>query len=64
MTDDQWKWFQNATRGYGDQDAYGIDLSLLRENLRQTTTERLDRLQSGIDFLYGREYDPPTSQVP
>ncbi|MDQ2686894.1 MAG: hypothetical protein M3Y28_03400 [Armatimonadota bacterium] len=51
MTDAQWEWFQTATHGYGDQDENGIDLSLLRENLKLTPTERLDRLQSAVDFF-------------
>lgn len=44
MTDEQWAWFQKATHGYGDQDENGIDLSLLRENLKLTPTERLDKM--------------------
>ena len=63
MTDGQWEWFQNSMHGYGEQDAYGIDISLLRENLRLTPTERLDRLQSAIDFIYGREDNPSASKV-
>jgi hypothetical protein len=43
MTDDQWEWFQKATHGYGEQDENGIDLSLLRANLRLTPTERLEQ---------------------
>ena len=52
MTDEQWEWFQKATRGYGDQDENGIDLSLLRENLRLTPTQRLDNLQSALNFFH------------
>ncbi len=48
MTDEQWEWFQKATRGYGDQDENGIDLSLLRENLRLTPTERLEKHWAGL----------------
>ena len=44
MTAEQWQRFQAYTRGFGDQDKNGIDLSLLRENLRLTPTERLDKL--------------------
>lgn len=44
MTDEQWAWFQKATHGYGDQDENGIDLSLLRENLKMTPTERLEKM--------------------
>jgi hypothetical protein len=53
MTDEQWAWFQKATHGYGDQDENGIDLSLLRENLRLTPTQRLDKLQDALDFFRG-----------
>lgn len=53
MTDAQWEWFQKATRGYGEQDENGIDLSLLRANLLLTPTERLDKLQDAINFFHG-----------
>ncbi len=43
MTDEQWEWFQNYTRGFGYQDENGIDLSLLRANLKLTPTERLEK---------------------
>jgi len=51
MTDEQWEWFQKATHGYGDQDENGVDLSLLRENLKLTPTERLQRMQASADFF-------------
>ena len=51
MTDEQWEWFQKATHGYGDQDENGIDLSLLRENLRLTPTERLEKNQRVSEFI-------------
>ena len=44
MTDKQWEWFQKATHGYGDQAENGVDLSLLRENLKLTPTERLEKM--------------------
>jgi predicted nucleotidyltransferase len=44
MTEEQWARFQAWTRGFGDQDANGVDLSLLRESLRRTPTERLRKL--------------------
>ena len=53
MTDEQWEWFQKATHGNGDQDENGVDLSLLRENLRLTPTQRLDKLQDAINFFHG-----------
>jgi hypothetical protein len=45
MTEEQWKIFQEATHGYGEQDANGVDISLLRENLRLTPAQRLEKLQ-------------------
>jgi hypothetical protein len=48
MTPAQWDWFQRYTRGFGDQDENGIDLSLLRENLKLTPTERVLRLQRAL----------------
>jgi len=33
----------NATDDYGEQDENGVDLSLIRENLRRTPRERLRR---------------------
>lgn len=37
---------------YGVQDANGIDLSLLRENLKLTPTERLIRLERAANEIY------------
>lgn len=51
MTDEQWEWFQRITQGYGDQDENGVDLSSLRENLKPTPTERLEKMQSTTDFF-------------
>jgi len=48
MTDEEWERFQAYTRGYGDQDENGVDLSLLRENLRLTPTERILKLQRAL----------------
>ncbi|MHB2016901.1 MAG: hypothetical protein ACYCW6_08165 [Candidatus Xenobia bacterium] len=39
------------TQGYGDQSASGVDLSLLRANLRLTPLERLRKLQANARFL-------------
>ena len=41
MTEEQWETFKRITRGYGDQDENGVDLSLLREDLKLTPEERL-----------------------
>ncbi len=46
MTEEQWAQFQAYTHGYGEQDENGVDLSLLRENLKLTPTERLERMDS------------------
>ncbi len=43
MTDAQWAQWQAYTHGFGEQDENGIDLSLLRANLRLTPTERLHK---------------------
>lgn len=43
MTDEQWATFKRVTSGYGDQDANGVDLSLLRENLKLTPDQRLKK---------------------
>jgi hypothetical protein len=49
MTDEQWDRFQAYTRGYGDQDENGIDLTLLRANRRLTPTQRLEKLQRAVN---------------
>ena len=41
MTEEQWETFKRITRGYGDQDENGVDLSLIRENLKRTPEERI-----------------------
>lgn len=56
MTEAQWAQWQAYTRGYGDQDANGIDLSLLRQNLRLTPTERLRKHQQALR-TYQEVYD-------
>ncbi len=50
LTPEQWAQFQAATQGYGDQDEYGIDISLLRENLRLTPTERIEKHRRALKF--------------
>jgi hypothetical protein len=44
MTDEQWERFQAYTRGFGEQDENGVDVSLLRENLRLTPEQRVRRM--------------------
>ncbi len=51
MTDDQWTQWQAYTHGYGDQDENGIDISLIRENLRFSPWERLEKLQRNLAFF-------------
>lgn len=41
MTPEQWEWFKRRTRGFREQDENGIDLSLLRANLKLSPEERL-----------------------
>lgn len=50
MTDAQWAQWQAYTHGYGEQDANGIDISLIRENLRFSPWERLAKLQRNLFF--------------
>ena len=49
MTEEQWAKLRAYSRGYGDQDENGVDLSLLRRNLRLTPAERLARLQQAVN---------------
>ena len=51
MTDAQWEQWQAYTNGYGEQDANGIDVSLIRENLRFSPWERLEKLQRNLIFF-------------
>jgi len=50
-TPEQWAQFLEWTRAhpYGDQDENGVDLSLLRANLKLTPAQRLANLQSAVD---------------
>jgi predicted nucleotidyltransferase len=51
MTDDQWAQWQAYTHGYGEQDENGVDISLIRENLRFSPWERLRKLQRNSTFF-------------
>jgi len=51
MTNAQWQQFQTYTNGFGEQDENGVDVSLLRENLKLTPIERLRRLQQAHEFF-------------
>ena len=44
MPDEQWEWFQSYTHGFGEQDENGVDVSLLRENLQLTPSQRVERM--------------------
>ena len=51
MTEEQWAQFQAYTHGFGEQDENGVDVSLLRENLKLTPTERVDRMLRAQDLI-------------
>lgn len=51
LTAKQQAQIENALSGYGEQGANGYDLSQFRENLRRTPTERLERLQTAVNFF-------------
>lgn len=51
MSEEHWAIFKRLTSGYGDQDENGVDLSLLRENLKLTPIERLRKLQLAVGFF-------------
>jgi predicted nucleotidyltransferase len=53
MTDEQWAWFQAYTHGFGEQDENGVDVSLLRENLRLTPTQRLEKMLRNLAASQG-----------
>jgi predicted nucleotidyltransferase len=52
MTDEQWAWFQAYTHGFGEQDENGVDVSLLRENLRLTPSQRLRKFQRFLSLYW------------
>lgn len=51
MTDQQWATFQAHTQGFGEQDESGVDISMLRENLRLTPEERLQKHERALRFV-------------
>ncbi|MBI3928478.1 MAG: hypothetical protein HY319_23250 [Armatimonadetes bacterium] len=55
MTAEQWELFQRLTHGFPHHDPQGVDLSLLRENLKLSPSERLERLEAGAAFLLSVE---------
>ena len=48
LTEEQRAILERALSGYGEQGANGYDLSMFRENLRRTPTERIERLQAAV----------------
>jgi hypothetical protein len=56
LNPEQWAWFQEYTRGYGDQDENGVDLSLLRENLNLSPTERVQKMLQGLRLKQEMEH--------
>jgi hypothetical protein len=53
MTDAQWERFQAYLRAhpFGEQDAYGNDLSVLRQNLKLTPTQRLEKHRRALELM-------------
>jgi len=51
MTEEQWAQWQAYTRGFGEQDGNGVDVSLLRRNLRLSPWERLEKMERGRAFF-------------
>ena len=51
MTDAQWEIYKRATSGYGEQSESGIDISLLRENLKLTPTQRIEKMRRALSFV-------------
>jgi predicted nucleotidyltransferase len=51
MTDAQWAQWQEYTRGYGEQDANGVDVSLVRQNLCLTPWQRLGKMERQLGFF-------------
>src|SRR5947207_688285 len=50
MTEEQWERFQAYTHGFGEQDEHGVDVSLLRGNLRLTPSQRVERLLPTLEL--------------
>ena len=44
------KYYQSIS-GYGEQDENGIDISLLRANLKLTPTERIEKMRRAAKFI-------------
>ncbi len=64
MTEEQWTQWQVYTHGFGEQDENGVDLSLLRQNLRLTPTERLRKHQKALRMYMGVHDAGVTARLP
>ena len=51
MTEEQWQQLKEWTVGYGEQDENGVDLSLLRANLKLTPTERIEKMRRALALV-------------
>lgn len=51
MTPEQWDWFQSHTPNFGGQGENGVDFSLLRENLKLTPTERIEKMRNALELV-------------
>ena len=49
MTPEQWAQFQAFTQGFGEQSESGVDISLLRANLKLTPTERIEKMRRALE---------------
>lgn len=45
MTEAQWRIFKAWTTGHGEQDENGVDLSLLRANMKLSPMERIEQMR-------------------
>ena len=48
MTEEQWLRFKSWTTGHGEQDENGVDLTLLRANLKLSPTERIEKMRRSL----------------
>ena len=55
LTDEQREFLKRALSGKFDQGANGYDLTMFRANLRQTPTERIEKLQRALAVF--REFE-------
>ena len=58
MTEEQWAQWQAYTRGFGEQDENGVDVSLLRRNLRLSPWERLEKMERELAFFKEDDMKP------